>query len=70
MFKNSKANDIFIKEMMEIIIYTCDVKHSFHVSNTGADPEFQVRGGALKKIAPSGRRHEHFLVLIDAMSCL
>ena len=38
MFKNSKANDIFIKEMMEIIIYTCDVKHSFHVSNIGADP--------------------------------
>jgi hypothetical protein len=27
---------------------------------TGADPGFQVRGGALKKIAPSGGRREHF----------
>ena len=25
-----------------------------------ADPGFQVRGGALKKIAPSGGRREHF----------
>jgi len=28
--------------------------------NTGADPGFQVRGGALKKIASSGGRHEKF----------
>ena len=28
--------------------------------NPGADPGFQVRGGALKKIAPSGRRRENF----------
>jgi hypothetical protein len=27
---------------------------------TGADPGFQVRGGALKKIAPSGGRLEKF----------
>jgi hypothetical protein len=27
---------------------------------SGADPGFQVRWGALKKIAPSGGRHEHF----------
>ena len=26
---------------------------------TGADPGFQVRGGALKNIAPSGGRHEN-----------
>ena len=26
---------------------------------TGADPGFQVRGGALKKIAPSRGRREH-----------
>ena len=26
----------------------------------GADPGFQVRGGALKKIAPSGGRSENF----------
>jgi len=25
-----------------------------------ADPGFQVRGGALKKITPSGGRREHF----------
>jgi hypothetical protein len=31
-----------------------------HVRLTGADPGFQVRGGALKKIAPSGGRREHF----------
>ena len=28
--------------------------------NTGADPGFQVRGGALKKIAPIGGRRENF----------
>ena len=27
---------------------------------SGADPGFQVRGVALKKIAPSGGRSEHF----------
>jgi hypothetical protein len=27
--------------------------------NAGADPGFQVRGGALKKIAPSGGRPEN-----------
>jgi hypothetical protein len=27
---------------------------------SGADPGFQVRGGALKKIAPSGGRREYF----------
>jgi hypothetical protein len=32
----------------------------FNHINTGTDPGFQVRGGALKKIAPSGRRREHF----------
>ena len=26
----------------------------------GADPGYQVRGVALKKIAPNGRRREHF----------
>ena len=28
--------------------------------SSGADPGFQVRGGALKKIAPSGGRRENF----------
>ena len=30
------------------------------IPNAGADPGFQVRGGALKKIAPSGGRRENF----------
>ena len=34
-------------------------QHFYHVY-TGADPGFQVRGGALKKIAPSGGRRENF----------
>ena len=29
------------------------------LTDTGADPGFQVRGGALKKIAPSGGRREN-----------
>ena len=37
---------------MDMCAYT---KH-----NTGADPGFQVREGALKKIAPSRRRREKF----------
>ena len=36
-----------------------DIKYN-GMTNTGADPGFQVRGGALKKIAPSGGRREHF----------
>jgi hypothetical protein len=32
----------------------------FHVQNSGADPGFQVRGGSLKKIAPSGGRRDKF----------
>ena len=27
---------------------------------SGADPGYQVRGGALKKVAPSGGRREYF----------
>jgi hypothetical protein len=30
------------------------------MNKSGADPGFQVRGGALKKIAPSGGRRENF----------
>ena len=33
---------------------------SQHRTVTGADPGFQVRGGAHKKIAPSGGRREKF----------
>ena len=31
-----------------------------YITNAGADPGFQVRGCALKKIAPSGGRRENF----------
>jgi hypothetical protein len=33
----------------------------FDITSSGADPGFQVRGGALKQIAPSGGRREIFL---------
>jgi hypothetical protein len=33
---------------------------SFCLQSAGADSGFQVRGGHLKKIAPSGGRREHF----------
>ena len=35
-------------------------KWHMHWYDTGADPGFQVRWGALKKIAPSGGRRENF----------
>ena len=31
----------------------------YHQLVSGADPRFEVRGGALKKIAPSGGRREN-----------
>ena len=37
------------------------VFRSIRKALAGADPGFQVRGGALKKIAPSGGRRENFL---------
>ena len=36
-----------------------NIRHLFHFI-AGVDPGFQVRGGALKKIAPSGGRRENF----------
>ena len=33
--------------------------HNNHSLYSGADPGFQVKGGALKKIAPSGGRREN-----------
>jgi hypothetical protein len=42
---------------MNIHIYNY-LKHN--ICLTGADPGFQVKGGALKKIAPSGGRRENF----------
>ena len=34
------------------------------MKSSGADPGFQVRGGALKKIALSGGWCEHFLCIL------
>ena len=45
---------------MNILIYIFSLLYY-----AGADPGFQVRGGALKKIAPSGWRRENLL----AISC-
>ena len=39
-------------------VLSCSKKEIIFIS--GADPGFQVRGGALKKIAPSGGRCEKF----------
>jgi hypothetical protein len=37
-----------------------NITDKYRYAVPGADPGFQVRGGALKKIAPSGGRREHF----------
>jgi hypothetical protein len=54
---------IFILELWDFIH---QIVRDFKAINTwvfpywpGADPGFQVRGGALKKIAPSRGRREH-----------
>ena len=53
--------DIYIKAIfsIEIILFKiiCD---KIIQTYTGVDPGFQARGGALKKIAPSGGRRENF----------
>ena len=41
-------------------VYKSTVGSAHKYTSTGADPGFQGRGGALKKIAPSKGRHEHF----------
>ena len=45
------------KQTIYLIIHNSS--NAVHI--TRADPGFQVRGGALKKIAPSGGRREMFL---------
>ena len=39
---------------------TASIRLKYHMIS-GADPGFQVRGGALKKMAPSGGRRENSL---------
>jgi hypothetical protein len=36
------------------------IKYSYYIPSAGADPGYQVRGGTLKKIAPSRGRCENF----------
>jgi hypothetical protein len=43
-----------------IMVWVCRCRTSVTIWFPGADPGFQVRGGALKKIAPSGGRRENF----------
>ena len=42
--------------LIQLIMY--DIELLVLITYAGADPGFQVRGGTLKKIAPSGGRHE------------
>ena len=42
---------------MDLVV---DFIHLYVFTDLGADPGFQVRGGALKKIAPSRGRSENF----------
>ena len=42
------------------MVWVCRCRTSVTIWFPGADPGFQVRGGALKKIAPSGGRRENF----------
>ena len=49
-----------IKTYVYSYIYICTTEIAGYMYNTGADPGFQVRGGHLKKIAPSGGRREIF----------
>ena len=42
------------------IVNLCMDVIKFEQHEPGADARFQVRGGALKKIAPSGGRRENF----------
>ena len=54
----ANAQGMCIVNCYSIVLYG-DLVHE--IGRAGADPGFQVRGGgALKKIAPSGGRREHF----------
>ena len=49
-----------VDSVMEIVILKCESDQSIITTTIpGADPEFQVRGGELIKIAPSEGRREN-----------
>ena len=45
---------------MYLTVFKTSLDGSRNDTVTGADPGFQVRGGALKKNAPNGGRRENF----------
>ena len=59
-----KQTNVHMKSTKDIMTRTLTersqntIKPALMGTSTGADPGFQVRGGALKKIAPSGGRRE------------
>jgi hypothetical protein len=53
------ANILLKKEEIRWKLWALIKLYFVSTSITGADPGFQVRGGALKKIAPSGGRREN-----------
>ena len=57
MVKNKNVKNVFLS-MCDVKIFLTFTSLSL-VLLSGADPGFEVRGGALKKIAPSGGRREN-----------
>ena len=49
-----------VRPMIFSLVHSLLFHTPIHFTVTGADPGFQVRGGALKKIAPSGGKRENF----------
>jgi hypothetical protein len=62
--KYSKLNKIDLNNTSVVILWLLSMYYKYHFMRlsplSGADPGIQVRGGALKKIGPSGGRREHF----------
>ena len=54
-----ETND-YLNDKVSILTLSTYYNELHRWCNAGAEPGFQVGGGALKKIAPSGGRHEHF----------
>ena len=50
------CRSLFVIFLLAIVLSVLRLRDS----DSGADPGYQVRGGALKKIAPSGGRREKF----------
>jgi len=55
----SQSDPFLIHDLIVTGFVTRVTRRVLHVVYTGADPGFQVREGALKKIAPRGGRREN-----------